>query len=243
MLPAMGAESVEVFMATFREYMPPFDEVFARTVRQSGAHVHSIHTLNQHFEPELFNAGDRTREDAERLLNYTLANGRAMGARYYTFHGIPKLKKQFYRVDWPLFGPRVAAINDMCRPYGITLAYENVHWTLYDAPGFFATLRTYAPQVAATLDIKQAMQAGQDYRLFLQDMGTNVATVHASDYDADGHLCLPGRGIFDFRELFSRLVDIGFTGAVLIEVYHANYSEVAELKDSLQYLKSVRQAL
>ena len=243
MLPGLGAESVEVFMATFREYMSPFERIFAEAVTSSHANVHSIHTLNQHFEPELFNAGDRTREDAVALFRYALANGRAMGAHYYTFHGISKLKKQFYRIDWPTFGPRVAQLNDICNQYGITLAYENVHWTLYDAPGFFAKLRDYAPQIGATLDIKQAMQAGCDYRDFIRDMGGNLATVHVSDYDESGHLCLPGQGVFDFRQLFAILLDQGFDGAVLIEVYHNNYQTVDQLQNSLQYLQSVRNSV
>lgn len=243
LLPSFGAEAVEVFMATFREYKPPFDSIFAQKAKESGANVHSVHTLNQHFEPELFNNNLRTREDAEEWLYFVLNNAKAMGAKYYTFHGIPKLKSKAYHVDFATLGPKVKSINDICQMYGVRLCYENVHWSLYDKPGFFRQLAPYDPQLRATLDIKQAMQANADYRDFLQDMGDRLATVHVCDYDREGRLCLPAKGIFDFKELFCRLADQGFEGAVLIEAYEKDYQQECELKDSLDYLKSIRQTI
>ena len=238
---AMGAETAEVFMATFREYKPDFGRKFA--AMRGDMPIHSIHTLNQHFEPELFNVNERTREDAEEWLRLALGNGQMMGAHYYTFHGSARLKRSPYIIDWPTFGPKVRRINEICAEYDITLCYENVHWTLYNYPGFFRDAARYDPNLRATLDIKQAMQAQVDVYDFVEDMGQNIVTVHAVDYDAEGRLCLPGKGIFDFRRLFATLVDKGFRGAVLIEAYQNNYQEEHELRESLQYLKSIRQSL
>ena len=235
----MGAETTEVFMGTFREYKPDFGAKFAAA--KGDLPVHSIHTLNQHFEPELFNISPRTREDAEEWLRLALGNGQMLGAKYYTFHGQARLKRKPYVIDWPTFGPKIRHVNEICREYGITLCYENVHWTLYNYPEFIREAAHYDPDLRTTLDIKQAMQAGIDAYRYLDEMGDRLATVHVIDYTADGKLCLPGRGVFDFTTLFRRLHDMGFDGAVIIESYHNDYHEINELQESLQYLKSIRQ--
>ena len=235
----MGAETAEVFMGTFREYKPDFGVQFA--ANRGDMPIHSIHTLNQHFEPELFNINPRTREDAEEWLRLALGNGQMMGAKYYTFHGQARLKRKAYNIDFATFGPKVRRINEICSEYGITLSYENVHWAFYNYPEFITSLAPYDLNLRTTLDIKQAMQAEVDAYAFLDKMGDRLSTVHVIDYDEDKRLCLPGRGKFDFAELFQRLTDLGFDGAVLIEAYHNDYQEINELQESLQYLKSLRQ--
>ena len=46
-----------------------------------------------------------------------------------------------------------------------------------------------------------------------------------------------GNGVFDFDDLFKRLKDVNFDGAMLIEVYSNNYGEISELKDGLNFLR------
>ena len=241
MVRELGSEAAEVFMATFREYTPSFGELFAS--RQGTLPIHSIHNLNQHFEPDLFNPSPRTREDCEEWLRTFLNNGKLMGAKYYTFHGRPRLKPGAYPIDFEGMGKRLEEINAICREYGITLCYENVNWTLYNYAGFFKSLEPYAPSIKATLDIKQARLGGVDPYDFVEDMGPKLVTVHLSDHTEDGKMCPPGKGIFDFGKLFRCLRDRGFEGACLIELYPSDFKEIAELQESLDYLKSVRDSL
>ena len=49
-------------------------------------------------------------------------------------------------------------------------------------------------------------------------------------------MVLPGRGRFNFEELFRRLKGAGFNGSVLIENYNDDYRELKDLKDSYEYL-------
>ena len=82
--------------------------------------------------------------------------------------------------------------------------------------------------------------SGYDYADYIADMGANIKTVHLSDIDENGKICLPGRGIFDFSRLFERLKDAGVNADMLIEVYKDDYSQVKELKDSLDYLRELQ---
>ena len=49
-------------------------------------------------------------------------------------------------------------------------------------------------------------------------------------------MCLPGKGVTDFYEVFSRLKDVGFDGAILIESYNSDYNELKELYESLDFV-------
>ena len=50
---------------------------------------------------------------------------------------------------------------------------------------------------------------------------------------------MPGRGTYDFVDLFLRLRDTGFNGAAIIEAYKDDYNDVSELKTSAEYLREI----
>ncbi len=232
---SINCEVSEVFLNTFSEYEDEFTQLLQ--LRQGNVQVHSIHTLNNHFEPELFNPSERTRTDAENIFTKVLRGGRRLGAKYYTFHGPARLKSRPYNIDYKSFGERCTQINDICNQHDITLSYENVHWTFYNFAGFFTNLRKYAPQLKATLDIKQAMQSGECVYKYIEDMGNCISTVHVCDYDDSGNLRLPGKGMFDFVKLFSKLREIGYNNPIIMEVYSGNYEKLEEIMHSYEFLQ------
>ncbi len=97
-------------------------------------------------------------------------------------------------------------------------------------------MKRECPSLMGVLDVKQARLSGYPYYEYLEEMGESLATVHASDIGADGKMCLPGRGTFDFDELFSRLRDVGFCGDVLLECYGKDYRELGEVKAAYEFL-------
>lgn len=58
-----GGECAEVFLTTYTEYEPAFGDLLQ--ARRDGLEIYSVHSLNTQFEPQLFNAAPRTRNDAE----------------------------------------------------------------------------------------------------------------------------------------------------------------------------------
>ena len=74
-------------------------------------------------------------------------------------------------------------------------------------------------------------------------MGGRLAYVHVSDVDERGRICLPGKGTFDFQTLIKRLQDVGFDGALLVEVYTTDYGAETELKNSCDYLNELLEKL
>lgn len=230
---AWGVPCAEVFLTSFCEYAPAFAHTLAAA--KGGVEIHSVHVLNTQYEPQLYAEHPRVLEDANDWLREVLASANILGARNYTFHGIARLKRTF-RENWQRFSAITAQIYETCRAAGVRLCYENVEWALYSRPGLFALLKKDCPDLGGVLDIKQARITGYDWREYLADMGESLATVHVSDVTAEGKMCLPGQGVFDFAELFARLRDIGFDGAVLIENYARDYDEPDELRRSFEYL-------
>ena len=230
---AWGVPCAEVFLTSFCEYAPAFAHTLAAA--KGGVEIHSVHVLNTQYEPQLYAEHPRVLEDANGWLREVLASANILGARNYTFHGIARLKRTF-RENWQRFSAITAQIYETCRAAGVRLCYENVEWALYSRPGLFALLKKDCPDLGGVLDIKQARITGYDWREYLADMGESLATVHVSDVTAEGKMCLPGQGVFDFAELFARLRDIGFDGAVLIENYARDYDEPDELRRAFEYL-------
>lgn len=233
----MNAEVCEVFLTTYSEYTLDFASLIK--TRSSGLNIHSVHSLNNQYEPELYNYMPRTRTDAEKIFKDVCLSGKTLNAKYYTFHGPARLKKKEYVFDYEYLGKRTEELCNITKSYGLELCYENVHWTFYDKNGYFKNLKKYSPSLKACLDIKQAMQSKIDYKLFIEDMGPDIKTVHLCDYDQNGNLCIPGKGIFDFLELFKILKGSGFDDALIVELYSGDYKDFIELENSYEYLKNL----
>lgn len=227
----------EVFLESFCEYNKKFGKLVAKS--KGDVKVHSFHTLTTQFEPQLYSINERAQKDSFVFLEDALKCAKQMGASYYTFHGGARFKKTPIVIDFDRVSKITQRIIDTCDNYGIKLAYENVHWCYYNYIGFFKTLKSITKGLKGTLDIKQARQSGIDHNLFIEEMASDIVTVHLSDVDSNGKMCLPGKGITDFTDLFKRLQGVGFDGALLLEVYKNDFNNIAELYESLDYVNEL----
>lgn len=229
--------SVEVFLSTYYEYQKKFAKTLSKVKGETS--VHSIHTLNTQFEPQLYSVNSRAEKDAFDMLKNVLFVGKKIGAKNYTFHGLARVKRTPYNYDLDKVGLTTQKIIDECSKNGITLCYENVHWAIYNYAGFFKQMKKRCPALKATLDIKQAYQSGVSVYDYIDDMQGNINTVHLTDRDADGKLCLPGKGCYDYLSLFKALKDAGFDGSVIVEVYKGDYETPTQLLACQDFIKEI----
>jgi sugar phosphate isomerase/epimerase len=227
----------EVFLESYCEYANDFGKILQQ--RKGDIKVHSVHTLTTQFEPQLYSINERAQNDAFKLLDMTMSTAKMIDATYYTFHGGARFKKTPFVINFERVGEITKKIMDVCSHHGVTLAYENVHWAYYNYIGFFTELKKRVPNLKATFDVKQARQSGIDYREFIDEMGESIVTAHLSDVDASGKMCLPGRGVTDFNDMFTRLCDKGFDGALIMEVYQNDFQSYRELFDSFGYINDL----
>ncbi len=230
-------ECAEVFLESYCEYNKEFGKLLAKN--KGNVNVHSVHTLTTQFEPQLYSLNERAQNDSFKLLEMAMSSAQEFGAKYYTFHGGARFKKTPFKINYERVGSITQKIIDVANKFGVTLAYENVHWGYYNYIGFFDEIRKRTIGLKGTLDIKQARQSGIDYAEYIKEMNKDIVTVHLSDVDANGKMCLPGKGETNFYDLFSRLKDVGFDGALLIEAYQSDFSSFEELFSSLDYIKNV----
>jgi len=236
----IGIKTAEVFLTSFSEYGKEFGAFLAK--RKGQVCVHSVHDLNTQFEPQLFNTNERTKKDAYHWLQKVMEAGRELGASYYTFHGIARVKRASRsgaNDNFSAMQKCFREVYDFCEKYRIKLCLENVEWASYNRIGVFDKIREAVPELGGVLDIKQARISEYDYRDYLTEMGENLTHAHVSDINKDGKLCLPGKGSFDFDELVLRLKDVGFDGPLIIEVYERDYEEFAEIKTAIEYLDEI----
>lgn len=234
----LGAKVCEVFLGTYSEYTKDFCDLLKE--KKGNIKVHSIHTLNTHFEPQLFGANPRAVDDAYKIFGSCLNTAKELGASCYTLHGIARFKKNVLYNEYEKIGKMMLKAKDFATSYGIDLCLENVEWAYYNHVGFYKNISKYCPNLSTCLDVKQARISGDSYIDYISEMGSSIKTVHLSDVDSIGKICLPGRGTFNFEDLFKRLKDVDFKGNMLIEVYTNDYGEIFELKDSLDYLREIK---
>ncbi|MBQ8290885.1 MAG: sugar phosphate isomerase/epimerase [Clostridia bacterium] len=236
----LGVNCAEVFLTSYSEYGEPFASLLKQ--RQGNIAVNSVHILNTQFEPQLFNEHPRARADAFEWLGKTMDSANALGAPYYTFHGIARVKRASRsgeRDNFPVLCEKFRDIADFCGKRNVTLCLENVEWASYNRPGFFGEIAKEVCNMRGVLDIKQARISGYPYEAYLTEMGARLAYAHISDIDGNGKICLPGKGTFDFDVLIKRLKDIGFDGALLIEVYTDDYGKETEIKIACDYVNEL----
>ncbi|MGN1234599.1 MAG: sugar phosphate isomerase/epimerase family protein [Christensenellaceae bacterium] len=236
----LGVDLTEFFLTSFSEYSQEFTSPLL--AQKGNVDVHSVHILTNQVEPQLFSVHPKVRADSFRLLGGVMEAARSLGAKYYTFHGIARARSSLRSGEHDPFdkwGEVTREIFDFCASYGVTLCQENVEWAVYNRPGVFTRLKERCPELKGVLDVKQARLSGHDWRSYLAEMGPALAHVHVSDVDSFGKMCLPGKGVFPFRELIDRLKDVGFDGPLLIEPYERDYEREEELVESLAFLRSL----
>ena len=233
----LGVKTAEVFLTSFSEYGKEFGNLLA-TVK-GGLFVNSVHALNTEFEPQLFSAHPRVKADAYGWLDKVLESANCLGAPYYSFHGTSRVKRASrsgQNDDFPSMIRGFEELTAHCLSHGVTLCLENVEWSTYNRVGVFSKLAAAVPDLRGVLDIKQARISEYPYEEYLREMGEKLAYVHISDVDERGKICLPGQGIFDFERLIKQLQDVGFDGALLVEVYKNDYTDVCELKTACDFV-------
>lgn len=226
----------EVFLSTLSEYEPEFIDLLCQN--KGDTEIYSIHTLTQQYEPELFNIMPRTRSDCEKIFIKTAQAAGKLGAKYYVFHGPAKFKKIPYVFDYEKLGKRMEELRAIMHKESdgkTEICYENVHWTYFSDPEYFNNLKKYT-DVKTCLDIKQAMLSKFSVYDYIACMQNKLTNIHLCDYNENGKTTLPGRGIFDFVSLFKKLLEIGYNGAAMIEVYAADYNNYDELARCYDYL-------
>ena len=232
---ALPLDCAEVFLQTFSEY----EVSFAREVRARFGEMPctSVHPLGTDFENGLFSRSPRKRRDTLDVIRRVLDAGAALGAGMYVYHGRFAPRHEVLPWDVQANAGALALMCGEAQRRGMAIAWENVQWCQLTDEARIMEAREVIPQARFTLDIKQAMRAGCDPLALARAMGDRLVNVHVCDWDAEGKLCLPGEGAFDFDALFALLGELGYDGTVILEPYEGLVRSEEALLRSIAFLR------
>lgn len=237
----LGYRRVELFVNADSEYEPEFCRERRRQLDDLGIQVVSLHPYTSAMEGHLLFSDypRRTRDGLEQYRRYFEAAA-MLGAMYFTFHGellrargLPRSSPEAAR-----FGT-YAELCRIARESGIQFTQENVSWCKSADPAFLRGLYDNVPELAFTLDTKQAIRAGYTWKDYVEAVGDRIVNLHVSDYNGQTDCLLPGQGSCDFPALFEAVESRGYTGHAIVEVYQTDYTRPQELEEARIYLESV----
>ena len=234
---SLPVDTCEVFLECWSEYTVAFGQL----VRQQlgDLHVSSVHPKGTQFENDLFARSARQVQDAREIFTGVIQAGQAVGAKYYVMHGpgtvvTPRTPEQILGL-----AEHMGVLQGIAQAHGMEVLWENVSWCSMRTTEHLRTLKGILPDMHFVLDTKQAYRAGIDPRDMLAAMGQDLRHVHVLDWTAEGKLCLPGEGAFDWPDFFCRLKDMGYRGSVILEPYENLSRDDARLIRSLEYLRGL----
>ena len=232
--------SIEIFINTESEFDMPYVKDLRSRLDEAGIRAISVHPFTSLMEGVLFfSEYDRRIEDGLRQYERYFKAAHMLGAKYFTFHGERSMSSTIHVPDADRKLRTYHRLCALAQQHDVVLAQENVAWCKSASPAYLQWLRDGVQELRFTLDIKQAHRAGCNWNEYLTVMGERLVNVHINDFD-DTHTCmLPGEGTMPFDALLAQLDATGYNGQLLIEVYHTDYSDMAQIERARMFLQNL----
>jgi sugar phosphate isomerase/epimerase len=233
-LAQQGFRNVEIFINCDTELNAPISTEIGRIIRDYELNVLSVHPVAAMDSFFLFSNYERRKlfflENCKRYFERM----NEWGAEIMVFHGA---NKNSGRPD-KLYLERYSELCELAERYGVTVAQENIAYCKSSDLDFLVKMKNEL-NTKFTLDMKQALRSGFSAFELLDQLGESIVHIHASD-SKEAADCLPiGKGSFDFAGFFAKLKEQGYDKGVILELYRENFSDSAELKESVEKLVDI----
>lgn len=237
LLAAHGIPCCEIFVNTLSEIEPEYVKELRRIADSGGTQIVSLHPFTSAFEPfMLFTNYERRFRDAVEWHKHYFDAMNLLGARIFVLHGdrreSPLPDEAYYE--------RFAALRDLGKQYGITVAQENVGRCKSHSLDFLENMARYLDgDLHLVYDNKQARRSQVDELAFLERLGRHICHVHISDA-TDSCDCTAIRpDSVHIAPVIQTLRAIGYTGAVLVELYRDLIQDENAVFQSWKALKNL----
>lgn len=232
---SMGIKNTEVFLNSPSEREAGFARHLKAIAQSYGAKIIAVHPYSSESEGVNFFGRYERRfddevEDFKRYLDFC----GEVGAGILVFHGA----RSFLPVSRELYFERYTRLEELCASFGVQLCQENVARCMSGSVEFINEMKKELPNTRFVLDIKQARRANISPFDMLKAMGENLAHLHLSDHDEEHDCLVPGLGAFDLKLLAKSLKDMGYGGAVLVELYSWNFEHDEQIEEAVKLFAS-----
>lgn len=222
-----GVSTTEIFFNALSELDYDFVLKLKKIIEYYGVKVTSVHpTMSLAESFMLFSAYDRRLQEGISQYRRYGEIAAELGAEYVVMHG----GKPNGVLNDDEYCERFLQISDAVAESNAVLLQENVaKYRANDILFQKNMVRLLGDRAAFCLDIKQCLRGGYTPRDMFNAVGKNIRHLHISDNNSVSDCLLPGRGNFDFYDLFSAAENFGFSGTAIIEVYRWSYGEECEV--------------
>lgn len=231
----LGYRKAEIFLNSECEFAPDYIDALRSRLDFGGVEVLSVHPYTSAIEALFFfTAYPRRADDALKLYERYFAMAERLGARYFTLHGDRNITGgELSAIPKDLHIEVLSRMADIAAQYGITITQENVSWCASRSPEYIRMLReSLGERIGFTLDVKQARRAQVSIYDYLDAMGDRLLNIHISDHTEKNTCLLPGDGIMDYQQFAERLRQIGYNGALILEVYSTAFDDIRQIASS-----------
>lgn len=230
----------EVFMNSLTEITPENLSRYKSEMQAHGTEIVSFHPYMSAFESLLFFSEYTLRiSDGIEFYKRFFEAAKVLGAKYFVFHGEKNV---------PTFSRGLSEDSVICEVYGrlietaksfdLVFTQENVNNHRSQSAEHIRKLSELVPELCFTFDLKQAFRAKQNYADIISAMGKNLRHVHINDF-GEHECCLPFEGFADLPDVKKRLIDVGFCGDYILEVYRTCFNDLSHLCWSLEKTKQL----
>lgn len=236
-LAEMGVHAAEVFANATIEAREPYLTKIRDIRDKNNMEITSFHPFSSPMESVfLFSTYDRRVEEMMTLYEEFFGAMKRLGAKIFVLHGAILSNK----CSVGHYLEQFRALSDIGRQFGVTVAQENVSYCMSGDLEFLKIMKRELGDYANfVLDLKQARRSGDNPFDYVDALGNSIVHCHLSDANAQRD-CLPiGEGEFDFTLFAKKLLELGFDGAFIVELYRENYGDFNELKQSVDVLSEI----
>ena len=232
----MGVRNAEIFINDYSESEGAIFKEIQKIVSDYNMNITSLHPFPPMESGYLFSEYDRRQNSYLDLYRHYFDCMNRLSAKIFVLHGAILSSK----CPDERYFEQYAKLLDAADEFGVTVAQENICYCKSGDMDFIRRLKeNCGERVKLLLDIKQAVRSGISPFDFIDNFGSDIVHIHISDNSPDGD-CLPvGKGSFDFPKLIKRLSEIGYDGALLLELYRHNYGEYTELYEGMKKVEQI----
>lgn len=234
----LGFKRAEIFFNTVSELDDSFVTEMKKKADANGVTITSIHPFSSALENTcIFGEYQRRYDDYIGLYQKHFHASALLGAEFVVIHGaIEKAKRPLPSEH---YFDRFASLVELGKREGVTVCQENVHRFRSQSIDFCKSMRDYLKDdFNMVFDIKQSIRAGYEPKKFYNEFKNDIAHIHISDNCPTKDCMPPGRGEFNFKELFETMNSVNYDGSYIVEIYSKGYDVERELAFSKRFLNN-----
>lgn len=230
-----GVETCEVFLNSISETTPEFAAILNDIKSEYGMKITAVHPFSSFSETfMLFGEYERRYLDVVEFYKRCFEVTAMLGADISIIHGMRNVGKLPHEMYFERFASLVAE-GKKC---GVRVAQENVNGHFSARPEFLSAMKAaLGDDFKLVFDVKQAVRSGNDPYAFAEKFKNDIIRIHISDNNSESDCLPPGKGIFDFRRLFSVMDSVNYSGDYIVELYREGFGSIDELIESFMYLQ------